>query len=218
MILGFAHLTATTANAAEEQHRWLARGWTTSHTFPGVVSAVQKWPLMTGKARLHDLYMMDGDFCVEVIQHDTGAVSGEGRIVYRDGHGGEALGVVARNPDVETGFFVDALTFAASDDGCVVLRSRFPQWSIALAVAEDANAPLDPPLDLDGLSCLAFYSTNVVEDAARIAAHGGRDAIDPFEIRVGRNDLRILMLRSPEGTIIELIQIVKTNDLLTQSR
>lgn len=216
MILGFAHLTATTANAGEERRRWLGRGWTESHAVPGVISATEKWPLMAGKACLHDLYMMNGDFWVEIVQHDTGVVQGDGRIAYRDGAGGCALGIVARNPDVEAAFFVDALSFAACGDGRGALTSRFPQWSIALSVTEDKNAPLDPPLDLDGLSCLAFYSTGVVEDAARIAACGGRDAIDPFEIRVKDRDLRILMLRSPEGTIIELIQVKKTNASLTQ--
>lgn len=216
MILGFAHLTATTADAKEARRRWLARGWTESHTVPGVVSAAAKWPLMTGKALLHDLYMMSGDFWVEIIQHDTGAVSGSGRVVYRDGSGADALAILARDPDTEVSFFVDALSFTAGAGGRVCLRSRFPQWSITLSVTADAAAPLDPPLDLDGLSCLAFYSTNVVEDAARIAGCGGRDAIDPFEIAVRDRKLRVLMLRSPEGTIIELIQILNTKASLTQ--
>ena len=210
MILGFAHLTATTADAAEMCRRWTARGWTERYAAPGVASAEQKWPLMAGRARLHDLHMLDGRFAVEVVAHDTGAVAGDGRIRYRETADGEALAIVSRNAEREAAFFAEALSFMAVGRNRVVLRSRFPQWSIALDVIEDVAAPLDPPLDLEGFSCIAFYSTDVMADAARIARHGGRDAIAPFDVSVRDRRLRVLMLRSPEGTIIEMIQILKT--------
>jgi hypothetical protein len=215
LILGFAHLTATTANGAETRRHWLARGWTEKYVAHDVPSAEQKWPLMAGRARSHDLYMLEGRFWVEVVEHDTGAVADHGRIVYRETDG--RLDILSRDAEREAAFFVEALSFSADRGNSVALRSRFPHWSIALNMIEDETAALDPPLDVEGLSCLAFYSTDVVADAARIARHGGRDAIAPFEIRVRDQTLRILMLRSPEGTVIELIQILKTKTSLTHS-
>ena len=61
--------------------------------------------------------------------------------------------------------------------------------------------------DVEGLSCLAFLSTAPEADAETILAEGGREPTAPFALTVNGRRLRVLMLRSPEGTPIELVKV-----------
>jgi hypothetical protein len=65
----------------------------------------------------------------------------------------------------------------------------------------------ETPLDLEGLSCLAFLSTSPDEDAEALRAHGARDVTGSFRVTVNGRRLRVLMLRSPTGIPIELVKV-----------
>ncbi len=104
-------------------------------------------------------------------------------------------------------FFSEGLGFH-DDNGALRFDSRFPQWSVTVRLAPDADAPLDPPLDLEGWSCLAFYVTNPQADAAHLRTLGGRDETPVFGVDWSGSRMNIAMLRDPEGTVIELIKVL----------
>jgi hypothetical protein len=206
MIPGFAHFIYNTANAAKALERWLGGGWSEQFFARSVANPAEKWPLMSKKAAFHDIHLLSGPVAVEVVEHDMGTVDGAARLRFEPGDDMPEIRV--RNMEEEAAFFVDALGFTSPASGLLEMNSRFPQWSLKLKVTEDPAAALDPPLDLEGLSCIAFYTTNLENDIARLLDRGGRDKTDTFSFTINDRDLRIAMLRSPEGTIIELIQIV----------
>jgi hypothetical protein len=205
MILGFSHLTHATTSAVDAVAAWEAQGWTRSWMAAGIDSAPEKWPLMERHARLHDLHFLEGPVRVEVISHDTGSVAAAARLGISADR--RFIEVRARDSELEKAFFCTALRCVQQQDGSLALAARIPSWSVAIRIQEDADAPLDPPLDVDGLSCLAFLSTSPEADAEAMIACGGRSVTPPFRLSVNGRQLKVLMLRSPEGTLIELVKI-----------
>jgi hypothetical protein len=205
MILGFAHLTRSTASPNAVIAELERAGRTVTARRAGVPSAVQKWPLLERPAQSHELALLDGRPSIEVVSHDTGTVKADSRLDLDAARSEIVLKV--RDAAAVSRFFVEGLGFAA-EQGRLRLDGRFPQWSAALRLDPAAAAPLDPPLDLEGWSCLAFYATNPAADAAHLRTLGGRDSTPVFPVEWSGSRMDIAMLRDPEGTIIELIKIL----------
>ena len=139
----------------------------------------------------------------ELVEYDTGTYDLPGRLDV--GHGGVI--VSARDRQLEAGFFRNGLGFQdmGSELGFV---GHVHHWSVGIAIREDADVPTNPPLDIAGYAALAFYSSNVESDRDVALVAGGHSPLEPFTVKLDR-EMKIVMLRSPEGTIIELIQVVK---------
>ena len=190
MILGFAHTT--------ENHP-SAPAWATHR---GVPSPREKWPLMSRKATRHDLALTN--WGIEIVAYDTGVIGSPGRLSLSDDVG--TIAVSSRDTQKESKFFCGGLGFQEPEIGRLFLSSVVPKWRFRLDIVEDSGAPVDPPLDIDGRCALAFYSSDVEADRYRALMAGGRDPTDPFTVKLDR-EMKIIMLRSPEGTIIELIEV-----------
>jgi hypothetical protein len=205
MILGFAHLTRSTASPDAVIADFARGGMSVKARRRDVPSASEKWPLLRHQARTHQLALMSGQPPIEVVSHDTGAVAADSRLDF-DATRSE-IRVKARDGAAVGRFFTDGLGFRGAE-GMLRLDGRFPQWSIAIRIATDGAAPLDPPLDLEGWSCLAFYATNLEADLAHLQGAGGRDSTTAFPVQWDGGRMNVAMLRDPEGTIIELIKIL----------
>jgi hypothetical protein len=206
MILGFAHLTRSTAEPAEVIAALTRDGMAVTAHHKDVPSAQEKWPLLDRQARSHELALLAGSPAIEVVSHDTGTIDTESRLALDSGR--SEIRVKVRDQSAVGRFFAEGLGFRATKDGALRLDSRFPQWSVTVRLLPDADAPIDPPLDLEGWSCLAFYATNPEADAAHLRAHGGRDGTAVFPVSWTGSRMSIAMLRDPEGTIIELVKIL----------
>jgi len=205
MILGFAHLTRSTATPDSVIAQFERDGMAVKARRKDVPSAAEKWPLLQRKARTHELALLTGQPTIEVVCHDTGAVTAGSRLDF-DAAKSE-IRVKARDGAAIGRFFTEGLGFRA-EQGMLRLDSRFPQWSVAIRLVADAQAPLDPPLDLDGWSCLAFYATSPEADIAHLKTVGGRDSTAVFPVEWDGGRMGVAMLRDSEGTIIELIKIL----------
>ncbi len=197
MILGFAHITK---NVPYE------RG------LNAVANPPEKWPLMTRRATMHWLLLRRNGKGIqeETIEYDTGLVDQDGRLSLVDE---DAIFIRARDVCAEVKWFRDGLGFADEPCSDVIGRVRFesvcPWWDFSMAILSDEGAPIDPPLDIAGYAALALYSNNVEADCDVAVAAGGRVPTEPFNVTVDGKNFKIVMLRSPEGTIIELIQVLK---------
>lgn len=204
MILGFSHLIHATADAEKAISYWSERGWTRAWDARGVRSAPEKWPLMACPAEEHDLHLLDGPVRIEVVAHDTGASRGVERLRFCED---PAIVVLTSDaPERERRFFREGLRFGDGADDVLTFSGRLPGWSLSvrpILVTETA----EPPLDLEGLSCLAFLSTAPEEDAEALRAHGARDVTGSFRVTVNGRRLRVLLLRSPTGILIELVKV-----------
>jgi len=203
MILGFAHLTLGAAQVDKAVGRLLERGFSLKSSHRGIPSAAAKWPLMARRAKSHDLVLMSGGVAVEIVSHDTGSVTTGAVLDFSAESGQVILRVehVARERD-----FLLASLSCVANEGIIEVRGAFPSWNVRLELVADSAVPALPPLDIEGFSCLAFYSNNIREDIARLLALGARDATDEFEINLNGRALSIAMLRSPGGAILELIK------------
>lgn len=207
MILGFAHITDN---------------WEGHTLFPGVSFVVpspsEKWPLMANQAKSHNLLIRPRrGVMTEIVRYDTGVVMKPGRL--RLGASSDIILIDARDPDAEAAFTIYGLGFnevgagfkaiSLRDAGrALEFRSQVSRWCLDVGVMQKADAPIDPPLDIAGYAALAFYSSDVEADRDHLLKHGGRTPTEPFTVKLDR-EMKIVMLRSPEGTIIELIQVVK---------
>jgi hypothetical protein len=142
---------------------------------------------------------------IEVVEYDTGVVEQPGRL----GAFGTDIAMRVHDRDKEYRFFVPGLGFVA-ELGKLYLASTIEHWRVRVHtwIDHDPFCPIDPPLDIAGYAALAFYSTDVEADRDHLLKHGGRCPTDPFTVKLDR-EMKIVMLRSPEGTIIELIQVMK---------
>lgn len=189
MILGFAHITKNVA---------YQRG------LRAVANAPAKWPLMARQATMHWLELLPHQSgpMEEIVEYDTGVVDQPGRLDVGDAY----LLLAARRVNAETEFFTDGLGFYEREAGLIELAGPMHRWRVGIVINKAENAPLDPPLDIAGYAALAFYSSGVEADRDRAIAAGGRTPTEPFFVTLERK-MKIIMLRSPEGTIIELIEV-----------
>jgi hypothetical protein len=209
MILGFAHLAFSTADADTAVAAFGRRGLTIGAAYRKVPSNPAKAPLLGRPAASHDLILLSGSIAVEVVSHDTGTAPGRAKLDLESDDRTIALRVrrVAR----EREFLTESLGCVAGEDGATLaVRGPFPGWRATLRLVEDAEAPEMPVLDIDWFSCLGFYSTNLQEDMARLLETGARHATKAFNVKLGDREMEILMLRSPDGIVIELIKVIRT--------
>ena len=204
MILGFAHLTYSTDRIDQIIKGLQQEGFLLTSIHRMVPSSVAKWPLMARPARMHDLALMQGPLALEIVSHDTGSV--ESSVTLGCDVASRTINLRVRDTCIEREFMSRALP-CKSKDHSIEVYGAFPGWSVSLKIAEDLSAPLLPPLDVEGFSCLAFYSNNPVKDCQRLVALGARHPTEEFAITLDRRDLSIVMLRSPGGVVIELVKV-----------
>lgn len=194
MILGFSHVMI----GCQFNDNWGAH--------MDVPSSREKWPLLKNKPTSHDLVVgfpsdNSGMVPIELVRHNTGFSSGRPRISIR---GRGWVEVAARDVVAEGNFFNN---FGDRHGDVVRVGVAIPNWRVDLSVKKRDSAQIDPPLDILGPSALAFYSTDSEHDKDMLVSAGGRMATEPFAVQIGGVDMLICMLRSQEGTIVELIQV-----------
>lgn len=198
MILGFAHITENVHGRSGE--------W--------VPNPPEKWPLMAHPSERHSIELVwktgrdpYGNLTglpMEIVRYDASVVGLPSRL----GAFGTDIAMRVHDLDTEYRFFCAGLGFTP-ELGKLYLASTIEHWRVRVHtwVDPDPFAPIDPPLDIAGYAALAFYSSDVEADRDHLLNHGGRTPTEPFTVKLDR-EMKIVMLRSPEGTIIELIQVM----------
>lgn len=173
---------------------WLAGGFLTHY---GVPFPKEKWVFTGNKPLKYDI--VDGlrysIVPLRLIRHDTGFIDAKPRITIR---GRGYIVIMAREPEPELEFF--ALLGERKNR-----TIRFDERN-KMSVFTDPTARIDPPLDINGHSSLAFYSTDIEEDARLLIGAGGRNYTGISQLRLDKRIFEAATLRSPEGTIIELVR------------
>jgi hypothetical protein len=65
-------------------------------------------------------------------------------------------------------------------------------------------------LDDSGPNAIALLSTDIASDCNLAMNAGATDLTHPFTLTVNKKPLKIALLRSPEGLMIELIQLQRS--------
>lgn len=190
MILGFAHVTVGC---------YFNGGYGKEYNVP---SPKVKWDMMTRKANTHRIAVgFPSSPQIELVEHDTGLVKATSRInICSD----RRVQISTRDLASEVEFLSGLGQFVGD---AVLIRSALPKWNMTISIKQDDDAPINPPFDIGGYAALAFYSTDAEDDTDRLRECGGRMVTNVFGMRLGEKDMLVSFLRSPEGTIVELIQI-----------
>jgi hypothetical protein len=204
VILGFSHVTFGTGQFDRATEFFQKKGFVLKDAYRSVLSPPAKWPLMARRPRRHDLALLMGSLTVEIVSHETGSVDGPTVIDVDPLSGLITLnsGDVAR----ECEFFVRSLP-CAKENGRIEICGAFPKWSAQLRLVENRSATYCQPLDIEGYSCLAFYSNNICEDVQRLVSLGAGSATEEFAVNLNGRRVSVAMMRSPGGAIIELLKV-----------
>lgn len=207
MILGFAHATWSTADLEASLRRFGELGLKPGARHDAKPSSAAKWVLTARQPRRHDLVLLTGHPVIELVCHDTGSVPGPSNIDL-DLSLGE---IIIRGQDVvaERAFFTAGLGCRQSEGAVLDCTGVVPHWCARIRIVAGSAANPGSPLDIEGFSCLAFYTSDPEGDCQRLLGLGGHDRTDGFGIEVGGRSLEIVMLRSPNGNIIELLKVIR---------
>lgn len=84
-----------------------------------------------------------------------------------------------------------------------------PQWALEIFLVETDGVGSKPwwYLDDPGFPCVAFLSTDIDEDRARLQHHGAAEVGEVFDVHVAGRPLGVCVLRGPSGEPVELIQV-----------
>ena len=204
MILGFGHVTLHTDDVDRSIAQLAIQVNTVYRDWP---SAFEKTPLLSRAVERHDLVLLENLPAIEVVRHVGAFTQRSGRIDINEEL--SRLSVQCRNVEVEKKFFMTGIGFKEVDNGSLQFKSVIPQWTVTIDLVENYDAEIDPLLDVNGYSCLAFYVTDLEKDLKKLLGGGGRCPTKVFDVALGERRMSVLMLRSPEGTIIELIKVNK---------
>lgn len=215
MILGIDHIAQSAIDLRAEISAWEGRGYTCAFISEEVANNGGKEALLETYEPDHDIAYLrspNGGIAVELTRHGTNFGAVPSPISFEDG-GTIAISVadVAR----EAEFLKEAFRFRAEEEseGGATLRleTPVPNWCCTIELARASAANPSYRLDAPGFTCLAFLSSDIEADAAKAEAAGGQERLPVFEISIDAKPLKVTLLRSPNGIIFELIQILKTS-------
>jgi catechol 2,3-dioxygenase-like lactoylglutathione lyase family enzyme len=129
--------------------------------------------------------------------------------------GVRALLVPVRDLDRTISFWKGALGLRGltegSTDGRRWARGRFvspvPAWCLDVVIAEGEELPPASCLDAPGFPCLALLSTDARRDEAKLLSAGGTESTGVFEVNIDGKGLQVVVLRGPDGELVELLQV-----------
>ncbi len=96
---------------------------------------------------------------------------------------------------------------ATSDFAHLKLESPVAAWRLEILLVRSYTGEEKPPLNAQGMACLAFLSTNVEEDVARLESKGAECVAEPFEIVVNGKKMKVAIVVF-DGAYIELLCIL----------
>jgi len=130
-----------------------------------------------------------------------------------------ALLVPTTDLSVSEGFWINGLGFrmlkrGVTEDGCrwvyVAFHAPVQAWSLDMILAQSDQIQTLPYVDDPGFSCLAVISNRLIKDKEAMLEMGAREVSNEFNLEVGDKSLKIVMLRSPDNELVEIVEFVST--------
>jgi catechol 2,3-dioxygenase-like lactoylglutathione lyase family enzyme len=129
----------------------------------------------------------------------------------------DAITVKSRGLEASKKFWRDAVGFIIVTETGDALDFRpaisIPNWHLTLRVIRSDNAEADPcKLDIPGANLISLVTTSLEADKAKLKSGGGKNPSPIFSLVVNGRTLKICLLYSPEGRVVELIEFQKEGD------
>jgi hypothetical protein len=205
MIIGFAHLTINTEDTNDLVEFYKKNCYKEINSFYSIENSHQKKLFCNSFQETHDLILLESTKkqpTIEITNHGYASGVNEQLML-------KETNILVKVPEVNNfnKFFLSALGFKEKRRNIINFKSINSAWCCELEVKEfQTNYSR---VDAIGPSCLAFYSTNIIEDRKRLIDSGAKYCTDVFNINLGVKSLDIIIARVPGGVLVELIQIKK---------
>ena len=205
MIIGFSHFVENTLNPEESAMRFLSKGYSSDFLEVGVLNHPAKKVLLKEYSEHHDLHMLRHTDCydIEVINHYSSENKIQDRIILHENNIVE-ITVPAGKLNSEYQFW-QALGLSKNGNS-ISLKRPISAWQITLDFKESSDPLAEQMLDLNGITSIAFITKSIESCMRRI-----NDSLswksETFKLKVNGKSLSIILVKSPTGLIIELIEV-----------
>ena len=201
MIIGLSHITFNCVDFENQLERWVELGWTELFSERDVLNHPVKLPFLNKYEPTHHLRVLErpGYNTIEIVQHGD-QIFESNNVYQRVGDGVVKVNCYKYHDSLD--FWRDHVEFTEDGD-CLFKSSPFTHWNCRLRL-ESANEPPISKLDNTGVSCLAFYTTDISKDTASLGKKA-KSVSEEFDLLVNGKKLRISMIEGPSSEFIELI-------------
>ncbi len=206
MILGFSHFNVTLATDENNKDTFLEDGWKLKKSFKDIRSSSKKFMLMQNKNLSHSLFFLKGHPKIELIEYNNCSRKSNNFISLRYENTPE---IYCKDVKKEMAFFCNGLGFKKIDDKIISLISPIHDWRIKLKLIAKPEIYGKPYLDTRGPNSMAFYSNSLINDKNKLENIGAHSFTETFDIKIDRRELSIIMMRTPNNLILELIKVKK---------
>lgn len=121
-------------------------------------------------------------------------------------------------PDIRvaTHFWKEFFGIKKPEEGSTAAGQRFarlkfagsmPHWSFTMILLEAKEKYSLPMLDHLGFSCMSILTSNLERARKKFFAAGGEFRSAPIDIKVNDRDLKLEIVRTPDGALLELLAI-----------
>jgi|GEM_PF-3273419 len=126
----------------------------------------------------------------------------------------DSIDIKSCNFEASKKFWRDAAGFKVIAESRNALEFQpanpIPNWQLTLRVMKSYNPPAGVfKLDTPGSNLISLIATNIEADKAKLVAGGALNPSSIFTLEVNKKNLKICLLRSPEGQVVELIEFQK---------
>ena len=204
MIIGFSHLTYNSIEPEKAISALQKKGYIDRFTEIGLENSIEKKPLLNYYSAKHNLHFMTHDdaYDIEVVDHmmKKNPVK-QNRISY-----GSRLQIKCLKSQLksEEAFWL-SLGFKKNNNTLQIYRP-IKSWTLSFDLLESTDSLCEQKLDINGITSIAFIVNKMDVFLATIDFLW---ASQPFNLQVNNKSLNIILLKSPSGLIIELIEVVK---------
>lgn len=205
MILGFSHVAINTDNVRARISELEKKDFTLIESYVSLPSHPSKTALLNRETKNHDIHLLSGPYNIEVVSHHNGARVANSRYSLQSNH----IEVQTNCFESEKLFFQNALGFEEMSPRLLTLSSKFSTLSVSIRLETSSQNLGISYLDDEGVTCMAFLTTNLDQDIEVLIAEGATYITEKFDMVIGKRRFLVAMGRSPSGLIFELLSVLR---------
>jgi len=205
MIFGLSHLTINTSDIYATESLLKKNKYKKVLFFNAVQNHPSKKKFISSWSEDHKLMLLSSENkpSIELTEYQQKSILKNNQIKINK----SVITLKISNIDLFLKIFTNALGFHRAENNLIFLKGLMKKWDCKIKFEPGKSNPSF--LDSIGPSCLAFFSSNLEDDSNKLISFGAQYCTRKFNIFLGDKKIDIILIRLPEGIIIELLNIKK---------